>query len=171
MRVGTLLFVTLGLFPVLTTAAERFTARAKVISVEPEYEWVREPVDRPRCRRSEFPDEAFVDDGWDDEDEEILPMILGGAIGGALGHQVGGGRGKDVATVAGAIAGTLVAHDWAEERHMRPRRCRPHRRWVERRRAVGYLVTYRYAGRTFTTHTDHHPGRWIDLRVRLEPLE
>ncbi len=171
MRVGMFLSLVLGLFPLLTTAGERFTARAKVVSVEPEYEWVRELVERPRCRRSEFPDEAFADDEWDDEDEEILPMILGGAIGGALGHQVGGGRGKDVATVAGAIAGTLVAHDWAEDRHVRPRRCRPHRRWVERRRQVGYRVTYRYAGRTFTTHTDHHPGRWIDLRVRLEPLE
>jgi uncharacterized protein YcfJ len=34
--------------------------------------------------------------------------IIGGIIGGVLGHQVGGGRGRDVATVGGAIAGTAI---------------------------------------------------------------
>ena len=29
--------------------------------------------------------------------------VAGGVLGGVLGHQVGGGRGKDVATVAGAF--------------------------------------------------------------------
>ena len=34
--------------------------------------------------------------------------ILGAIIGGVLGHQVGGGRGKDVATAGGAVAGALI---------------------------------------------------------------
>jgi uncharacterized protein YcfJ len=34
--------------------------------------------------------------------------IAGAVIGGILGHQVGGGRGRDVATVGGAVAGGAI---------------------------------------------------------------
>jgi uncharacterized protein YcfJ len=34
--------------------------------------------------------------------------IVGAVIGGVLGHQVGGGRGKDIATAGGAVAGAAV---------------------------------------------------------------
>jgi outer membrane lipoprotein SlyB len=36
--------------------------------------------------------------------------VLGGVVGGLLGHQVGGGRGKDVATVAGAVGGAVLGN-------------------------------------------------------------
>ncbi len=36
--------------------------------------------------------------------------IAGGVLGGVLGHQVGSGRGKDVATVAGAAGGAYAGH-------------------------------------------------------------
>ena len=39
-----------------------------------------------------------------------LGMVLGGVAGGVLGHQVGSGRGKDVATVAGAAGGAYVGN-------------------------------------------------------------
>ena len=34
--------------------------------------------------------------------------IVGGLAGGVLGHQVGGGRGKDAATVVGAVLGAIA---------------------------------------------------------------
>ena len=34
--------------------------------------------------------------------------LVGAVIGGVLGHQVGGGRGKDLATAGGAVAGAVV---------------------------------------------------------------
>ena len=38
--------------------------------------------------------------------------IVGGAVvGGLLGNQVGGGRGKDIATVAGAVGGAVVGNE------------------------------------------------------------
>ncbi|NJD87893.1 MAG: glycine zipper 2TM domain-containing protein [Betaproteobacteria bacterium] len=37
--------------------------------------------------------------------------VIGGIVGGVLGHQVGGGRGKDVATVAGALGGAFVGNE------------------------------------------------------------
>lgn len=36
--------------------------------------------------------------------------IIGGVLGGVLGHQVGGGRGKDLATIAGVAGGALAGH-------------------------------------------------------------
>jgi uncharacterized protein YcfJ len=37
--------------------------------------------------------------------------LLGGIIGGVLGHQVGGGSGKDLATVGGVLAGAAVGNN------------------------------------------------------------
>lgn len=39
-----------------------------------------------------------------------LGAVTGGVLGGVLGHQIGGGRGKDVATVAGAAGGAYAGH-------------------------------------------------------------
>lgn len=36
--------------------------------------------------------------------------ISGAVVGGVLGHQVGGGRGKDLATVAGVVGGALAGN-------------------------------------------------------------
>ena len=36
--------------------------------------------------------------------------IVGGVLGGVLGHQIGSGRGKDMATVAGAAGGAYAGH-------------------------------------------------------------
>lgn len=39
-----------------------------------------------------------------------LGAVTGGVLGGVLGHQIGGGRGKDIATVAGAAGGAYAGH-------------------------------------------------------------
>lgn len=39
-----------------------------------------------------------------------LGAIAGGVLGGVLGHQVGGGTGKQIATVAGAAGGAYAGH-------------------------------------------------------------
>ncbi len=163
------LFACIVTLPAWADDGESFTARAKVVRVEPQYEWVK--VDRPTTKCW---DETIYD--YDDDDYgDFFPALLGGAVGGALGHQMGGGRGKDVATVAGAIAGTVIGqrvagrHEHHPRRHSR-HRCKTKHHWVEERHKVGYLVTYRFAGRTFTTFTNERPGKRIDVRVNLDPL-
>ncbi len=47
--------------------------------------------------------------GWD--------TLLGATIGGLVGNQFGGGRGKEVATVVGAVAGASIAHNRAEQQY------------------------------------------------------
>lgn len=37
--------------------------------------------------------------------------VVGGVLGGVLGHQVGGGNGKKLATVAGAVGGALAGNE------------------------------------------------------------
>ena len=41
-------------------------------------------------------------------DVNVGAAIVGAVLGGVLGHQVGGGRGKDIATAGGAVAGAAV---------------------------------------------------------------
>jgi outer membrane lipoprotein SlyB len=36
--------------------------------------------------------------------------VIGGIVGGVLGNQVGGGRGKDLVTVAGVVGGAVVGN-------------------------------------------------------------
>jgi outer membrane lipoprotein SlyB len=48
-----------------------------------------------------------------------LGAVTGGVLGGVLGHQVGGGRGKDVATVVGAAGGAYAGHQ--TEKNMKSR--------------------------------------------------
>lgn len=43
--------------------------------------------------------------------EQAGAAIAGAIIGGVLGHQVGGGRGRDAATVVGALGGALVGNE------------------------------------------------------------
>jgi len=40
-----------------------------------------------------------------------LGAVLGGVAGGVIGHQVGSGRGRDVATIAGALGGAYIGND------------------------------------------------------------
>lgn len=49
-----------------------------------------------------------------------LGAVTGGVLGGVLGHQVGNGRGRDVATVLGAIGGAFAGN--ATEKNLRSAR-------------------------------------------------
>lgn len=40
-----------------------------------------------------------------------IGAVGGAVVGGVLGHQVGGGRGKDLATVAGAVGGAVAGNE------------------------------------------------------------
>ncbi|PWB59082.1 MAG: hypothetical protein C3F18_01335 [Nitrosomonadales bacterium] len=39
-----------------------------------------------------------------------LGAVAGGVVGGLLGHQIGGGTGKDLATIAGVAGGAYAGH-------------------------------------------------------------
>ena len=160
--------------------AESFPDRARVVSARPVVEHI--PVSREEC--------------WNDrvrgyEERRVTrtdtgaPIgagtVLGAIVGGVAGHQIGSGRGNDAATVGGAIVGGLIGNQYDRggppervtevervpvERHVQ--RCRT----VEevREATVGYDVRYEYNGRQFTTRTAREPGRFIHVRVDLQPV-
>lgn len=61
------------------------------------------------------------------DQHQIAGMAIGAVGGGLLGHQVGGGKGKTLATVAGAVGGgyagkKIQEHQQAKHTHIE-RRC------------------------------------------------
>ena len=70
--------------------------------------------------------------------------VGGAVIGGVLGHQVGGGRGKDVATVLGAIGGGFAGNQ------------------IEKnvRKTIEYQIIVRYEDGTKGVFTQATPPSW-----------
>lgn len=100
--------------------------------------------------------------------------IIGGAIGAHVGSQAGN---SPEAAIAGAIAGGVIGGALGSEIdrgregevHYRvERECDLEYRY-ERRELIGYDVRYRYNGREFSVETRDHPGRYIQLRVEVQP--
>ena len=79
-------------------------------------------------------------------------MIAGGVAGAVLGHQVGGGFGKDLATVAGAAGGAYAGRRIQEDMNA-------HKVWT---------VSVQYPdGRTGSYHFNHDPGFTAGTEVRM----
>src|SRR5262249_11502242 len=71
---------------------------AQVLQVTPLTKTVKTP-------RQECHDETVTQQGPVKDEHQIIGTVAGAVIGGVIGHQVGGGTGKDIATVAGAAGG------------------------------------------------------------------
>ena len=101
--------------------------------------------------------------------------VVGGIIGGVVGNRLAGGGDRTAMTVAGTLLGASVGHNLGPAR--RPpvvsdvRRCRTVNRYERRQQLVGYRVDYRYEGQTFSTRTGTHPGRFIRVRVDVDPVD
>lgn len=101
------------------------------------------------------------------QSRQLAARVLGGLAGGYAGNQIGGGSGQDLATIAGAVAGSEIAA--AQTR--RPRmRCAPARALEADASATveGYDIIYRHAGRLWRTRRAEHPGNTISVPDRRE---
>ena len=144
---------------------------AEVTRVEPLYQPVQ--VARP------------VNECWTDPAAHVTrprpsagATLAGGLIGGVIGSNLGRRRGRVPYTVAGALAGAAIGHSLSRPKHAEPayasrdvERCATVNHYEQRQHVVGYRVDYRYAGQTFTTQTPHHPGRYIRMRVQVDPVD
>ncbi|GHH49148.1 MULTISPECIES: glycine zipper 2TM domain-containing protein [Gammaproteobacteria] len=100
----------------------------------------------------------------------IAGTAAGALIGGVLGNQVGGGDGRKLATVAGAVGGAFAGRA-IQQRHAdnnvvsrTERQCHTENATSESSRVVGYNVTYRNAdGTTGTMRMDSKPGSRIAM--------
>ena len=85
-----------------------------------------------------------------------------------IGSRIGGGHGRDLATVGGAVAGGFAGHE-IQKRHQEnnpgyttvEHRC--HTLTSKTSTVVGYDVTYEYDGRQEHVRMDHDPGPRVQV--------
>ncbi len=141
---------------------------ARVVDVEPLVRYVT--VNRPR------------EECWNEVVREpVRPGALAGTtaagsiVGAAIGRQFGSGNDRDILTVAGAVAGGVVARNRAlrngagATRDVAVQRCEVVNDRATEQVVDGYLVTYRLDGRNYTMRTDRHPGNYVELAVNARP--
>lgn len=144
---------------------------ARVLSADPIYTTIYTSHPQQICDRVAVPvrDRHLLDDPQGG-------ALVGALVGGVIGHQFGGGRGRDVATVAGALIGASTGHRTSLERsRQRPQRVEyqqhcsvSHERFPERV-LDGYHVRYRYQGQTYSTRMAYDPGPYLPIEVSVRP--
>lgn len=103
------------------------------------------------------------------KDQNQLGGTAVGAVAGALvGHQIGGGKGKDLATIGGAVAGGFAGRE-IQKKHQENN---PSYSTVEHRcrtvtsqtsKTIAYDVTYEYDGQHQHARLDHDPGSRVQV--------
>ncbi len=169
-RVFALVALVLGA-PAIAAPAGGFVDYAEVVAVEPHLRTVRVSNPRQECWNE------TVNVRRAPAGRSFTPEIVGGILGAAVGNQFGGGSGRDIATVAGAVLGGSLGHDYKNRRQSAgyqqvvEERCRTVHDDYTEQRVDGYDVTYRYQGRTYSTRMGHDPGDSLRVRVAVSPIE
>ena len=143
----------------------------------PTYEYYRRPNERvaeavvTSVRAVVGPPEqrCWVERQQVNSDPNIGGAIIGGILGGVLGHQVGGGRGRDIATAGGAIAGAAIGSNQGGgstyDRNLR--RCET----TASTTPAYWDVTYNYRGIEHSVQMSYPPGRTIAVNMNGEPRQ
>jgi len=97
--------------------------------------------------------------------------IAGALIGGILGHQVGGGSGRDIATVGGVVAGAAIGANVGRGSTQQVstqdvQRCAT---TPSQRRPEFWDVTYDFRGQEHRVQMTAPPGATITVNRRGEP--
>lgn len=133
---------------------------AQVLSATEIKQTLKNP--RQECRNVTLTHRRPVQD-----ENRIAGSVLGAVAGGVLGHQFGGGRGRDVATVAGALAGGYGGNQAQGALQQRDtyttteQRCKTVYEKQEKR--LGYDVTYKIGDQQGKIRMDNDPGTRIPL--------
>ncbi len=155
-------------FALPAMANDQYTDTARVLSATPQTERVNMP--RQECR-TEYQQQSYSNGG----DRSIAGAVIGGIAGGLLGNTIGRGNGRVAATAVGAgvgaIAGDRIGNNQYNNvvttRTVPVQNCYQVDNWQTVN--AGYLVTYEYNGRTYSTVTNSDPGNYIDVSVAVAP--
>lgn len=140
-----------------------FRDRAKVITSAPVYERINEPRRECHTEYRTYEESSYRNGN------NTGGAVLGAVVGGLVGSTVGKGNGKVAAAAVGAATGAVIGDRWNDrddgyKTYERPvESCRVVDNY--RSQVVGYDVTYRYQGRSFTTRLPYDPGEWLTLNV------
>ena len=98
--------------------------------------------------------------------------IIGAVAGGILGHQVGGGRGKDIATAGGAVAGAAVGANVGRDGGGQQMYSQDVQRCASvpsHARADYWDVTYDFRGQAYRMQMTSPPGQTVMVNGQGEP--
>lgn len=133
---------------------------AEVLKVTPVTKTIRTP--RQECHDEQVTRQAPVKD-----EHQVLGTIAGAVIGGVVGHQIGGGSGRDIATVAGAAGGGYAGNRIQKNLQDRDTTTTTEQKcatvYDKSEKTVGYQVRYRLNGKEASVKMDHDPGPRIPL--------
>lgn len=154
-----------AVFAVPAMANDQYTDTARVLSSTPQMERVNTP--REECRTE------YQQQSYSNGNNSVAGAIIGGIAGGLLGNTIGKGNGRVAAAAVGAGVGAIAGNSIANNqrgystRNVPVQSCYQVDNWQTVN--TGYLVTYEYNGRTYTTVTNSQPGRYIDVNVAVAP--
>jgi len=164
---------------ILTTAilalqANSFTItdEARVTHSKPIYKTIIKRVPYQECWDEEVPVRRY--NSSYDNSQNPLGILIGGVAGGIIGNQVGKGRGKDLATVGGALIGTVVGHNLSKRRHQRDsytsyesrKKCVTRYNESEKEKFIGYKNIAHYKGRKIIK-ISQRKLRYIPITIRI----
>jgi uncharacterized protein YcfJ len=145
-------------------------ASLKLIGRGPEYAEVLKatPVTKTiRTPRQECHDEQVTRQAPVKDEHQVLGTIAGAVVGGVVGHQIGGGTGRDIATVAGATGGGYAGNRIQKNMQDRDTVTTTEQKcatvYDSSEKIVGYHVRYRLDGKEATVQMDHDPGPRIPV--------
>lgn len=149
--------------------ADQYTDTARVLSATPQTERVNMP--RQECR-TEYQQQSYSNGN----NRSLAGAVIGGIAGGLLGNTIGRGNGRIAATAVGAGVGAIAGdridnnrynNNVVTTRSVPVQNCYQVDNWQTVN--SGYLVTYEYNDRIYSTVTDSYPGKYIDVSVAVSP--
>lgn len=154
-----------AVFTLPAMASDQYNDSARVLSSTPQTERVNMP--RQECR-TEYQQQSVSNGG-----NSVAGALIGGIAGGLLGNTIGRGNGRVAAAAVGAGVGAIAGNSIANNQNSGGMRSVPVQNCyqVDNWQTVntGYLVTYEYNGRTYTTVMNNQPGQYIDVNVAVAP--
>jgi uncharacterized protein YcfJ len=134
---------------------------AEVVAVKEVTETVVTP--REQCEDVQVQHQAPVKD-----EHRVAGTATGAVVGGLLGSTIGGGKGKTLATVAGAAAGGYTGNQVQKNMQQKDiittteRRCQTVN--DKSQKLVGYDVKYRLDGKDGVVRTSFKPGATLPVK-------
>ena len=154
-----------AVFTLPAMASDQYNDSARVLSSTPQTERVNMP--RQECR-TEYQQQSYSNGG-----NSVAGALIGGIAGGLLGNTIGRGNGRVAAAAVGAGVGAIAGNSLANNQNGGGTRSVPVQNCyqVDNWQTVnaGYLVTYEYNGRTYSTIMNNQPGQYIDVNVAVAP--
>ena len=156
-----------AVFAAPAMANDQYRDTARVLSVTPQTERVNVP--RQECR-TEYQQQSYSHGA----NNNVTGAIIGGVAGGLLGSTIGRGNGRVAAAAVvagvGALAGNSIANNNNYRHSTRTvpvESCYQVDNWQTMN--TGYVGNYEYNGLNYTTVTNDHPRRYIDVNVAVAP--